>query len=116
MHLYWLYYKYIFIYSCYINCINFAPFAYLKPHRKIPSLGMLPRFRIQDHETMLASPGTPRLLLTAVRNATVVDIADRRVSIGIDTATLIGIGKQATRTTAQIGRVLGTIAFSKCLL
>ena len=78
---------------------------------------MLPRFRIQDYEKMLAEPAKLRLLpLIAVRMAIVADIAVRRAIVGIDIAILIGTGTQATHTAVQIGRVLGTIAFSKCLL
>ena len=81
-----------------------------------PLAQMLPHFRTQDHEMMLAGPAKLRLLLIAVRIANEVDIAARRAIIDIDIATLTGNGTQATPTTVQTGRVLDTIAFSKGIL
>ena len=81
-----------------------------------PLAQMLPHFRIQDHERMLAARHNyPSPLLIAVRIAIAVDNAVRRVIIGMDIANNSGIGIQATLTTAQTGRVLDTIAFSECL-
>ena len=96
--------------------INILILPIVLSYRKIPSLKRFHVFGFKIMRECWQAPAKLRLLPMAARSANAADKAARRGTTDTDIAIPIGTDTQATPTTAQLGRVLGTITFSKGIL